>query len=67
MSDVYGQTVQIDDKHDTFVTFMATQEGPLRTAEYDKMICNSFWKAYLSIKSLITEHSPNHPAGVGPA
>ena len=44
--DVYGQTVQIDDKHDAFVTFMGTQEGPLRTAEYDKMICNALLTAF---------------------
>jgi hypothetical protein len=44
--DVYGQTVQIDDKHDAFVTFMGTQEGPLRTAEYDKMICNALLAAF---------------------
>jgi len=44
--DIYGQTVQIDDKHDAFVTFMATPEGPLRTAEYDKMICNALLAAF---------------------
>ena len=44
--DVYGQTVQIDDKHDAFVAFMGTSEGPLRTAEYDKMVCNALLAAF---------------------
>ena len=44
--DVYGQTVQIDDKHDAFVAFMGTPEGPLRTAEYDKMVCNALLAAF---------------------
>jgi hypothetical protein len=41
VADVNGQTEQVDEKHDAFVAFMGTQEGPLRLAEYDKMICSA--------------------------
>jgi hypothetical protein len=46
--DIKGQTVQIEDKHDAFVAFVGTPEGPLRTAarEYDKMICSALLAAF---------------------
>jgi hypothetical protein len=48
VADINGQTEQIEDKHDAFVAFMGTPEGPgpLRTAEYDKMICNELLAAF---------------------
>ena len=46
VSDVYGQTEQVDEKHDAFVAFMGTHEGPLRLAEYDKMICSALLAAF---------------------
>ena len=46
VSDVNGQTEQIDEKHDAFVAFMGTSEGPLRLAEYDKMICSALLAAF---------------------
>ncbi len=46
--DINGRTEQVEDKpeHDAFVAFMATPEGPLRTAEYDKMICGALLDAF---------------------
>ena len=46
VADVNGQTEQVDEKHDAFVAFMGTQEGPLRLAEYDKMICSALLAAF---------------------
>jgi hypothetical protein len=46
VADVNGQTEQVDEKHDAFVAFMGTPEGPLRLAEYDKMICNALLAAF---------------------
>ncbi len=48
VADINGQTEQIEDKHDAFVAFMGTTEGPgpLRTAEYDKMICGALLAAF---------------------
>ena len=46
VSDVNGRTEQVDEKHDAFVAFMSTPEGPLRTAEYDKMICAALLDAF---------------------
>jgi len=46
VADVNGQTEQVDEKHDAFVAFMGTHEGPLRLAEYDKMICNALLAAF---------------------
>jgi len=39
VADIHGQTAQPEDKHDAFVTFMGTSDGPLRLVEYDRMIC----------------------------
>ena len=44
--DINGMTVEIDEKNDDFIKFMGTSEGPLRTAEYDKMICNALLAAF---------------------
>jgi hypothetical protein len=45
--DIYGQTSQPEDKHDAFVTFMSSSsDGPLRLAEYDKMICSALPVAF---------------------
>jgi hypothetical protein len=46
VADIHGQTVQPEDKHDAFVTFMGTSDGPLRLAEYDKMICAALLVAF---------------------
>ena len=46
VADVNGQTEQVDEKHDAFVAFMGTSEGPLRLAEYDKMICTALLAAF---------------------
>ena len=48
VADVNGQTEQTgdSDKHDAFVAFMGTPEGPLRLAEYDKMICAALLAAF---------------------
>jgi hypothetical protein len=48
VADINGQTEQVEDKHDAFVAFMGTPEGPgpLRTAEYDKMICGALLAAF---------------------
>jgi hypothetical protein len=46
VADVNGQTEQVDEKHDAFVAFMGTPEGPLRLAEYDKMICSALLAAF---------------------
>ena len=46
VADVNGQTEQVDEKHDAFVAFMCTSEGPLRLAEYDKMICSALLAAF---------------------
>jgi hypothetical protein len=46
VADVNGQTEQVDEKHDAFVAFMGTHEGPLRLAEYDKMICSALLAAF---------------------
>jgi hypothetical protein len=46
VADVHGQTEQVDEKHDAFVAFMGTPEGPLRLAEYDKMICSALLAAF---------------------
>jgi hypothetical protein len=46
VSDVNGRTEQTWDKHDAFVAFVGTPEGPLRTAEYDKMICDALLAAF---------------------
>jgi hypothetical protein len=46
VADVNGRTEQVDEKHDAFVAFMATPEGPPRTAEYDKMICAALLDAF---------------------
>jgi hypothetical protein len=48
VADINGQTEQIAHKHDAFVAFMGTPEspGPLRTAEYDKMICGALLAAF---------------------
>ena len=46
MSDVNGRTEQTWDKHDAFVAFVGTPEGPLRTAEYDKMIFDALLAAF---------------------
>jgi hypothetical protein len=44
--DINGMTVQTDEKNDDFIKFMGTPEGPLRTAEYDRMICNALLAAF---------------------
>jgi hypothetical protein len=46
VADVNGQTEHPEDKHDAFVAFMGTSEGPLRLAEYDKMICGALLAAF---------------------
>jgi hypothetical protein len=46
VADIHGQTVQPEDKHDAFVAFMGTSDGPLRLAEYDKMICAALLVAF---------------------
>jgi hypothetical protein len=46
VADVHGQTEQVDEKHDAFVAFMGSHEGPLRLAEYDKMICSALLAAF---------------------
>jgi hypothetical protein len=46
VADFCGQTVQPEDKHDAFVTFMGTSDGPLRLAECDKMICAALLVAF---------------------
>ena len=46
VADIHGQTVQPEEKHDAFVTFMGTSDGPLRLAEYDKMICAALLVAF---------------------
>jgi hypothetical protein len=46
VADIHGQTVQPEDKHDAFVTFMGSSDGPLRLAEYDKMICAALLVAF---------------------
>jgi hypothetical protein len=46
VADIHGQTVQPEDKHDAFVTFMGSLDGPLRLAEYDKMICAALLVAF---------------------
>ena len=45
-NNIHGQTVQPEDKHDAFVTFMGSLDGPLRLAEYDKMICAALLVAF---------------------
>jgi hypothetical protein len=47
VADIWGQTEQPEDKHDAFVAFMSTSsDGPLRVAEYDKMICEALLAAF---------------------
>ncbi len=46
VADIYGQTAHPEDKHDAFGTFMGTSDGPLRLAEYDKMICTALLVAF---------------------
>jgi|GEM_PF-3141645 len=47
VADIWGQTSQPEDKHDAFVTFMSSSsDGPLRVAEYDKMICEALLAAF---------------------
>jgi hypothetical protein len=46
VADIHGQTVQPEEKHDAFVTFMGTSDGPLRLAEYDKMVCAALLVAF---------------------
>ncbi len=47
VADIWGQTSQPEDKHDAFVAFMSTSsDGPLRVAEYDKMICEALLAAF---------------------
>ncbi len=46
VADIHSQTVQPEDKHDAFVTFMGTSDGQLRLAEYDKMICAALVDAF---------------------
>ena len=46
MAGIWGQTAQPEDKHDAFVTFMGTSDGPLRLAEYDKTICAALLVAF---------------------
>jgi hypothetical protein len=48
VADIWGQTSQPEDKHDAFVAFMSSNssDGPLRVAEYDKMICEALLAAF---------------------
>ena len=48
VADIWGQTSQPEDKHDAFVAFMSntSSDGPLRVAEYDKMICEALLAAF---------------------
>jgi hypothetical protein len=41
VADIHGVMEQNEAKNDAFVAFMSTPAGPLRTAEYGKMICEA--------------------------
>jgi hypothetical protein len=63
VADIWGQTSQPEDKHDAFVAFMSSNssDGPLRVAEYDKMICEAllaaFGKLFFFLESSFINHS----------
>ena len=50
--DINGRTEQTRGKQDVFVKFMDTPEGPCRTADYDRMICEALLGAFGSRTSL---------------
>ena len=66
VADVNGQTEQTgdSDKHDAFVAFMGTPEGPLRLAEYDKMICAALLAAF-GKRTTCIRHASEYGEGSG--